>query len=126
MSDSDTELKLKIVESMSRTEEKLIALTEVVHEVKDEQKEIRDRTSEGIIELQQHFDMKISESNEDVMKILNDRHLDKYEVRHEITKGVKASERRMYIKLTVFGSIVSFVYTYFEEITNFITMLKGN
>lgn len=141
MSGTDDEFKLQIAQHMGAVNEKLVTVVNGLHEVKKEQKEARNHNDKVVKELQvhndkvvkelqQHFDGKLSECNEEVMNILNDRHLDKTEVRGEITKAIKASEKRIrkyfgYFLLAV-GTIFGFIYTYFEPISNFISNLKGN
>ena len=112
----DEDLKLKIVDHMGRTEEKISTLVNVMRDVKidiseirDEQARIKVHNDEVVSELQKHFDDKISICNEDVMTRLEKSHLDKYQVRKEITKAVKASEKRTYLKVAIIGVVFGFI-----------------
>lgn len=105
------------------------SLTAVVQEVKDEQQAIQRHNDKVINELQLHFDGRIAKCNEDVMTILTKAHLNKNEVRSEITKAIQASEKRIirrsaYLILSV-GVVLGFIYNYWDPIHNFIELLKG-
>lgn len=130
MSGIDEDFKLQMAQHMGATTEQLKALAGAVHEFKGELKQSRKHNDVVVRELQKHVDGKIASCHEDVMIILKEKHLDESEVRKAITKAIKASEKRTRFYLGIFlvamGSIVGFIYNYFEAITNFINMLKGN
>lgn len=130
MSGIDEEFKIEIAKHMGCVTSELKGLASAVHEFKNEQKQSREHNDVAVKELQIHFDGKIADCHEDVMLILKDKHLDESQVRKEITKAIKASEKRNRMHFGLFlvavTSVAGFIYNYFEAISNFIKLLKGN
>lgn len=115
----EEDFRLRLVESMGRSEAALMNLTESVHELKAEVKEIPQHSDIVIRELRMHFDERITSCRDDMQTILMDKHLNKDQTRDNITRAIQANNSRIWSKVkavalgsALTGSVLAFLAKY--------------
>ena len=113
------ELKTELREHRNTEEAVTNNQYRIMQEIREGLKEYKTHTDSTIHETQVHFVGRISECYKNTMNLLETKHMNKDQIRGEITKAITAAEKRLMDKVKLIGWVVAVFSAFLEFLSKY-------